>query len=108
MCTVYSAEVKDYLEERISSYSQRQRTLEEAEGVEPLLVLHAREPRDYDQLISVLNTNASLCYAGCGCPSGSVSPEFQEPKVVPMDTEEHAETEGDESEGVSSKDTRQP
>ena len=46
MCVVYNTEVKEYLEERISAYSLCQRTLEEAEGVEPELMLHAREPRD--------------------------------------------------------------
>ena len=103
MCSVYESKARDYLEQHISS--NRKSSKEEAEGVEPLLVLHARESMDYKLLIGVLNTKTSLHYSGCGYTSGFVSQEFQEPKIVPMDIKERAETQGDKPEGVSPKGT---
>ena len=73
MCLMYESKTKDFLELQISS--ARTGTKEEAEGIEPELVLHAREPYNYDLLIGVLNTKTSIHYSGCGCSSDSVSSE---------------------------------
>ena len=96
MAVVFNMEVKEYIAERYCAYRTRQQTPGEAEGVDSALELHALEPLDYDHLINVLNTNAGICYPGCGCSSGPVSSELQEPQVN-MDVEEQAETDGGES-----------
>ena len=56
------------IEVQISVISQRQQTLDEAEGVDPVLVIHALESSDYEQLICAHNPNALTFYPGCGAP----------------------------------------
>ena len=71
---MYKGELEEFLEKRISSAKAGNIEVDFVE-----LELHAPEQINYGLLIGCLDTKTSICFAGCGCSSGSVPSGNQDP-----------------------------